>query len=315
LVNIKENEQKEVKFVKQTNRYIDIEGVRRCLGAGPEQVSFGMEVTPEQAKFLLKHCNRLNRHIKSQHVERLRRDMESGNWYADVDYIGFNSKGMLVNGQHRLKALAGAKVESVLLKFDLNVEQHLSMDTGKNRTYSDQSAIFKRVEVEILPSRFRAVLMAGLKLSDPRINLSNTELAQLWKRYSKDLLLCEQSELFNLGAKIKIGSNVVRSSLLWAHLSGVPMKALAHIAEVLRTGITRSDVDIPVIRLRDELMDIRGGGRENDLLRAKYTQQCVFNYLDGYTSARLPSNAQMHYQGFDLLGGVDNHATSSSSNH
>jgi hypothetical protein len=283
-------------------KFLGLDEIKGYLDVRPKADSAKMKVTPEQAKFLLNNCNRINRKIKSQHVETLKRDMENGSWYSDIDYIGFNKKGVLINGQHRLKALSEANVESVMLKFDFDVEQHVSMDTGSARTYSDQVAILKRMEVSIMPNKFKSVISAGIKLTQPNLNLSNTELAQIWKRYMSKLNECEKEGLFNLGNKS--GASTVKSSLLWAYLSGVPMATLSQVAKVLRTGITENETDIPVIRLRDALVDLRGSSRELDTRRAQYTQQCIFNVLQGSTTNRLPSNPVMHYQGFDILEGI-----------
>ena len=257
-----------------------------------------LAITPKQAKFLLKSCNKLNRRLNRQHVDKLKRDMENNNWYNDIDYIGFNSKGLLANGQHRLKALSEANVESVTLKFDFDVEQHISMDTGNTRKYSDQVTISKKSGTEILPTKYKYIITAGLKLNNPKMVLSNTELNNIWNEYYKELQICDEHNLFNVGNK---AGTTVKSSLFWAYLSGVDINILAHIAKVLRTGITEAETDIPVIRLRDALVDLRGNAKILDVKRAEYTQQCIYNVLQGSTSNRLPANPIMHYQNYPFL--------------
>lgn len=266
---------------------------------GPNTMTAKVNVTPEKAKWILDHCNKSNRRVKKSYVEKLRRDMESSNWYSDVDYIGFDKEGVLVNGQHRLKALAGAEIDYVTLKFDFDVEQHISMDTGNNRSYSDQVRISKKTGMDIMPNNYRLIVMAGLRLNDPKIQLSNSELSKVWKVVKEPLQKCDNAGIFDLGGKV-CGSTV-KSSLLWAYMSGVDIELLTHFAEVLRTGITKSENDIPIIRLRDELVDMKGGGRTIDVRRAQYTQQCVMNVINGSTSNRLPSNPVMHYQDLDIL--------------
>lgn len=281
-------------------KFKNLSEVKDYLGVQDGDVNAKLLVTPNQAKYLLDHANKANRKIKKSHVETLKRDMETGHWYSDIDYIGFNNKGMLINGQHRLKALSEANVENISLKFDFDVEQHISMDTGNVRKYSDQVTISKKLGMEILPNKFRAIILAGLKLNDKNINLSNTELAAIGNAYGQDLIICEDKGLFNLGSKIT-GGSVVKSSIFWAYLNGVDMNILVNFAEVLRTGITHTENDIPIIRLRDELIDLKGAGRNLDIKRAEYTQQCIYNVLNGSTSNRLPSNPIMHYQDYPFL--------------
>lgn len=256
-----------------------------------------VEVTPEMAKKLLKNCNKQNRRINNKFVETYKRDMEAGHWYSDVDYIAFDKNGTLINGQHRLKAVSLANIKSVLLKFDFNVEQHISMDTGNIRKYTDQVSISKKVGIEIMPNKFKSIINAGLKINNSKINLSNTELVQIWEKYSKEILECDQNEIFDLG---KITGSTVKSSLLWAYFNGVDIKFLKHFAEVLRTGINEGKKDIPIIRLRDELVDLKGSSKSLDLRRAQLTQHYIYLILQGYDSNRLPASPQLHYQEIEL---------------
>ena len=277
---------------------LNLNEIKDYLSVNKEINSIKLSITPKQAAYLLTHCNTMNRKIKIEHIETLKRDMENGNWYSDIDYIGFNSNGVLINGQHRLKALEEAKVKSIFLKFDFDVEQHVSMDTGAIRKYTDQVAIFKKSDVEILPNKYKLIVTAGLKLVDPKLTLSNTELSQVWKVYHDDFKICDSKNLFNLGPK---ALTAVKSSLFWAYLSGVSLNTLAQIAKVLRTGVTETEFDIPVIRLRDELVDLRTNNRAFEIKRAEYTQQCIYSVLQGSTNNRLPSNPTMHYQDFPFL--------------
>ena len=263
-------------------------------------------VTPKQARYILRHTNKLNRRINNSHVETLKRDMENGKWYSDIDYIGFDKNGRLVNGQHRLKALSECTSENIVqngiyLKFDFDVEQHISMDTGNTRKYTDQVTISKKYGMEILPNKFKSIISTGLKLNNPKINLSNSELLDIWSKYKEDLLTCEENGLFNLGSK---AGTSVKSSLFWAYLSGVDINILSHFAEVLRNGITKADTDIPIIRLRDELVDLRGTSKALDMKRALYTQQCIYNVLQGSTSNRLPANPTLKYQDYPFLENI-----------
>lgn len=276
---------------------MSLEEIKNYLGVNEDQVK--LTLTPKQAKYLLSHCNKKNRRMSMQHVETLKRDMESGNWFSDTDHIGFDRDGCLVNGQHRLKALATSNVDAVQLKFDFDAEQHVSMDTGRNRGYAAQVAISKKNGFDIMPSNFRTIVSAGLRLNDPKIKLSNSELMDIWQQYKTQLKTCEENGLFDLGPK---GGATVKSSFLWAYLSGVDLELLKHIAKVLKTGITQDEYDIPVIRLRDELFDLRGSGKAMDEKRAAYTQQMIYNVVEVHSkSNRLPSNPVMHYQSYPFM--------------
>lgn len=271
--------------INQTKKYLKVES---------EQWTAKINVTPEMARELLDRTNRRNRKINQSHMLMMRRDMECGRWKNDIDHIGFSQEtGLLVNGQHRLEALAGAEIDYVTLKFDFDVEQHISMDTGYNRTYADQIRLSRRNGYDGMPNKFKPIVCAGVKLSYPSLSLSNSELEVLWKEYGDKLEEAEKAGLFNVGSRAGL---TVKSSLFWAYLSGVDLEFLSHFAETLRDGITTKRNDIPIIRLRDALVDLRGSGKGLDVKRAQYTQQCILDVLNGSESNRLPSKPLMHYQ-------------------
>lgn len=268
----------------------------------PEGADFAkIHVTPKQARSLMKRCNRINRGMNRQYIDTLRRDMENNHWYNDVDCIGFNKDGAIVNGQHRLKALSEANVESVELNFAFGVEQHIAMDIGRNRSNADQAKIFDKMGMSdnIVPNLFKTIIQQGLKLNGSKIRLSNSELLDLWTMYRDRFNTCVENEVFDLGTKASAA--VVKSSLFWAYLSGVNIQTITQIAKVLRTGINETAADFPVIRLRDMLSDLRGNGFVIDEKRAKYTQQTIFNVTKGSTSSRLPTYIALHYQSYDIF--------------
>ena len=280
---------------------MNLNEIKKFLGVEENLTTHKGTITPEKANLLLKRCNKNNRRLNKAHVETLKRDMESGNWYNDTSYIGFDGNGTLVNGQHRLKALAESNVESVVLKFDFDSEQHISMDTGMNRTYASTASISKKMGLEVMPANFKTIIMAGLKLTNPKIKLSNSELVNYWSKYKEQINICNDNKLFDLG---KINSASVKASILWAYLSGVDIQSLSHFAEVLRNGITKSDFDIPIIRLRDELVDMKGSsGNAVELRRAQYTQYAIYAVTDlKTTSNRLPATnrLQLYYNDIEF---------------
>lgn len=285
------------------NKTLNLSDIKEFLGVNNESINAKINVTPDQAKYILKKCNKMNRRIKKDYVRTLRRDMENGKWYSDIDYIGFDKDGILVNGQHRLKALSEANVKYVTLKFDFDTEQHISMDTGNARTYANTVSIAKKAGIALMPVKFKSIMTNALRLNgikqngeDKTYKLSNSELEDYWEKYSSDLMLCDSKQLFDLG---KINSASVKASLFLAYLSGINLTILEHFSEVLRNGIAKSDYDIPIIRLRDELIDLRGkSSNAIELRRAQYTQYAIYAITElKTTSNRLPAvnRLQLYY--------------------
>lgn len=85
-------------------------------------------------------ANTRNRQISQVTVERYRRDMEAGLWTFAGDPIRFSRSGRLLDGQHRLAALAKVPGESLpmLVVSGLVDEAQYVMDQGRKRTPGQQ---------------------------------------------------------------------------------------------------------------------------------------------------------------------------------
>lgn len=266
--------------------------IKEKLGVDTSADMAKCNVTPQQAAWILRRCNRVNRAMRKKHVEQLRHDMESGHWYSDIDYIGFDKNGNLLNGQHRLKAVATSNLEFVTLKFDFDAEQHISMDTGEARKWAHQVAIAKKVGVVICSDQWHKIIISMMKIAGVEVMPTNTDLQEIFEKYSDKFETLDQAGVFNLG---KIAATSVKAALTMCYLDGVGIEVIKHFAEVLRDGITRSDNDIPIIRLRDELIGMKGSSKALEDRRAALTQQTLENVLAGSTSNRLPSSPHLSH--------------------
>lgn len=99
-------------------------------------------ITSEQARALLR-TNTRNRPLKNHHVAALRHQMESGLWVFDAAPLRWDSENVLLDGQHRLHALAqtsGLSFEFLVVHgLDFSVQK--MMDQGRQRSVSDQFAM------------------------------------------------------------------------------------------------------------------------------------------------------------------------------
>lgn len=105
-----------------------------------DTVSIEIEkITPKQAREWLE-SNEVNRSLRRKIVDAYRRDMEEGRWTFTAEPIQFSRTGRLLNGQHRLTALGGAKgirqLEMVVAR-GLPDETQAMMDQGVARRLSD----------------------------------------------------------------------------------------------------------------------------------------------------------------------------------
>ena len=96
-------------------------------------------ITPETASEWLNNCNHKNRKISKELVNRISRAIRNGQWVYNGQPIIFDVDGRLIDGQHRLSAIAksGCPVESLVV-CDINDPlAFVGVDDGKKRTLSD----------------------------------------------------------------------------------------------------------------------------------------------------------------------------------
>lgn len=100
-----------------------------------------MTDAPMAKRWLTK--NTRNRKMRTTTVQRYRSDMEGGRWTFAADPIRFDADGSLIDGQHRLAALA--ETEGITLPMlvvrGLPEDAQSVMDQGARRTPGDQLAL------------------------------------------------------------------------------------------------------------------------------------------------------------------------------
>jgi hypothetical protein len=98
--------------------------------------------SPAQADSILSTINIDNRKISKERVAVYLRDMNSGSWEFNGDAIRLDENGILIDGQHRLTAVAksGMACEFLVIKGVKSSTKH-TIDSGKGRTGGDALAI------------------------------------------------------------------------------------------------------------------------------------------------------------------------------
>jgi hypothetical protein len=98
---------------------------------------FILDVTPEMAQKWLKN-NNFNRPLNQRLVEKYARQMCSGHWQLTHQGIAFDSRGMILDGQHRLCAIVrSGQVIPMVIFLNENINVHESIDGGKTRSLLD----------------------------------------------------------------------------------------------------------------------------------------------------------------------------------
>lgn len=103
-----------------------------------------VNVTPEMARDILENHNSINRNISKPHVKALLSNMQRGTWRFNGDTIRFDKDGELIDGQHRLKALAelGKPLDLIVMRgFDKDVIKTIDQE-AKQRRINDLLKIY-----------------------------------------------------------------------------------------------------------------------------------------------------------------------------
>ena len=97
----------------------------------------GIDVTPEMAGVMLER-NTKNRPCRRQTVAHYARQMSEGKWHYTRVPVIFSIDGVLIDGQHRLRAIieSGATVK-MDLAFGAPADSFSFIDVGKGRSASD----------------------------------------------------------------------------------------------------------------------------------------------------------------------------------
>lgn len=107
-------------------------------------------VTPSQARSWLASADALqtrtsrNNRTRSAHtVSAYTRDMRNGHWMTTHQGIAFDERGVLIDGQHRLAAIAeNGAAQWMLVTFGLPPSAKLAIDRGRIRAIADQLQIY-----------------------------------------------------------------------------------------------------------------------------------------------------------------------------
>lgn len=138
------------------------------LNSVPEKPSASVVfVTPEMAERWLK-LNTHNRKLRERDIKTYARDMRSGNWLLTGEGVKFASDGSLLDGQHRLTAIArtGVTVPMYVMR-GISPEAQGVMDTGRKRTAADALTIGGERNTSMLAATVRLALGVQSGVADP----------------------------------------------------------------------------------------------------------------------------------------------------
>ncbi len=131
------------------------------------------DVTPEWAQQVMDERNTDNRRLDKNRVKRYALDMVRDKWKINNDDICFLESGILLNGQHRLKAVIESKrTIKMSFKFGLTDDVIPTVDEGKSRTNLDILRIMHQPGTQKTISATNYLMeQKGHKSSCPRMDV------------------------------------------------------------------------------------------------------------------------------------------------
>lgn len=95
-------------------------------------------LTPEEASKIIETSNIDNRKVRKHHVEWFSNLIKKNEWVITHQGIAFDCNGRLIDGQHRLLAIAKSGIETpILVTKNLSPESYNAIDTHSKRNIAD----------------------------------------------------------------------------------------------------------------------------------------------------------------------------------
>jgi hypothetical protein len=251
--------------------------------ATPTAVVHRMTVTPEMALNWLEHANNHNRPVSQKYAERLACDMRNGRWVLTHEGVAFDPNGVLLDGQHRLWAVAFANVP-VEMHVWLNVspESLMVINNGRVRSLADNLRLgggCGDVDKNQLAT-LRAMLGKGHDVA-----LTAAEARQELARH-EDAIAFASKHLPPVAGARGISTSETRAVVARAYYSA-DIKALTDFCDVLRTSIAPFESFRVVVMLRNYLMTSVGGSRALRQERYRKMQRALKAFLRSEDLTRL----------------------------
>jgi hypothetical protein len=209
-------------------------------------------IDPVLARTWLKKNTR-NRRLRPRRVTEISEAILRGEWKLNGEAIKFSSQGVILDGQHRLKAIdqSGRAVQSLVVR-GLADESQEVMDRNLSRTFADKLHIDEEKNSTILASAttvlWRFENAAFGKDSYSKNKPSFAQLDDVLSRHPD--LRQAASAASSLHKKIKIPASYIAA--IRVIFFGIDREDADHFFSELVAGTQMTEVD-PIYRLREAL--------------------------------------------------------------
>lgn len=199
-------------------------------------------IDPDTARDWLEH-NTSNRKLRKSHVTTLSRDMSEDRWPFTGDTVKFREDGVLLDGQHRLAAIAASgRSQALLVVRGLPKSSQMAMDIGARRTAADAL----RLRGETGDTKNMTAIARGLLMYDTGNVPTNTQTVQ-YVEANEEILheAAEISEMIRRAGRLTGGAFY---GIAFAILSRVDHDNARQFFEHLASG-AELEADDPILVL------------------------------------------------------------------
>ena len=248
-----------------------------------------LKITSEMAKLWLTTSQGNPRWAKQivdiQRVNKIVDDILSGNWHPANNSIAFDDDGHLIDGHHRLAAIAkaGRTCESIVVYgVDTRGEKHI--DEAATRTISQRLNIAAKI-----PS------IANIHAAAHGADIRNSQSAEAVERFAKNHPMVNEAiricVLGTPGGKSIARRASVMHAMLCAMERGVPVDALEKFAKIVNSGFSSYPNESAAIVLRNILLDMPKS-RKNQVELSFIAQEAIYDFVNGVPRRKKYTNCK-----------------------
>lgn len=247
-------------------------------------MKFNIEkITPEKASEYLSQ-NSVNRNISVNTVDKYADDMKNGAWQLNGQPIVFGASGRLLDGQHRLSAIAKSGVP-VMVAVVRGVDDSISVyDVGRARNVLD-SLLIDGYDSDVANATNIAVARLHNVLQTNKSTMSIHAIKEFLDKHGKTLKLLSRVRKMSHSSGVNMRSAVILLPMMYAVESGEDINKIYEFAEVMNTGFYNSNAQTSAIVIRNDILlrkiPIGGGAQDR-----KFCSICIENAIHDFCTGK-----------------------------
>jgi hypothetical protein len=256
------------------------QGAQMAVGHKSTMTSRIMFVTPDDAVEWLKARPAKQRTVRPGLVAKYASDMAQGVWRLSHQGIAFDTDGMLIDGQHRLVAIATGGIGAWLyVTFGAPVISYEVLDGAATRTITD---LDREGWMSSTAAATGRILALSANDFDNWTGVSKLATMRLMRDYKEGILFA----LSVMPSKVRRVTTASVYAAVTAAYYYEREDELTQFAEVLTSGYGQENRDRTVITIRNWLLAHPQGGAPERREAHLRTQRAIQAFCEGVVNAK-----------------------------